>query len=638
MARYRTADIEISRAGGQHVAVYSRVSANAEVVSNEEAAMLRHCSEWLPLEGHAKSWSRERELAPLQALSAGHGPAWLAWMLGPVLRFAERRRDAVPVDSAQLEKARRRLEELAAKGFLVSAESLIEECRRHASAEALAPITSIGITTRNRTAVLGRGLASYFENGQRYERSTGCVIIDDATDAESESRTRAQLIELRRQFGMAVRYAGRAERRHFAKAIVEESGASADLVEFALFGLPQCPITTGSARNSLLLATAGDRFVMVDDDSVCRLAPCPTLEHGLSLTSNRDPTEFWFYPDPETALRETQPAETDFLGLHETLLGREAAGCLPEATDASTLRLDSIKAGFDCRLRLWGGRVRGTMAGILGDSGIGSTGYLFIDAESQKRLTRSEADYLAAVRSRQVLRSVRRTTISEGTSCVAVNLGLDNRSLLPPFIPVQRNSDGLFARTLRLCFRDGYLGYLPWTVLHAPERPRQQDLEDYWRHIQQVRTADLVIHLMQASGAPHDGLAGAASLQRLGSQFEDWGSLGAAEFREVLQEQVWRSVGSVFSSRQTSEAPPAGQEFYARLRQKYADVLRRRVTEEDYLLPSDLAHLGDKKQVHGLSREIIRRFGQLLQAWPELHAAALRLRAKGVELAMPLRD
>jgi hypothetical protein len=638
MALYRTADIEISRAGGQHAAVYSRVSAAAEVLSNEEAAMLRHCRDWLPLEEHAESWSRERELAPLQALSAGHGPAWLAWMLGPVLRYAERRRDSVPTDSAHTERTRRRLQDLAAKGFLVSAESLVEECRRRASPETLPPIASIGITTRNRTAVLRRGLASHFENRQRYGRSTDYVIIDDADDAESESHTRALLIELRRELGMAVRYAGRAERRHFAKAVMAESGVPADLVEFALFGLPQCPITTGSARNSLLMATAGDRFVMVDDDSVCRLTPCPTLEHGLSLTSRRDPTEFWFYADPETALREAQPAEADFLGLHETMLGREAADCLPTPADVSTLNLETIKPGFDCRLRLWGGRVRGTMAGILGDSGIGSTGYLFIDAESQKRLTRSETDYLAAVRSRQVLRSVRRTTISEGTSCVAVNLGLDNRSLLPPFIPVQRNSDGLFARTLRLCCRDGYLGYLPWTVLHAPERPRQQNLEDYWRHIEQIRTADLVIHLMQASGAPYDGLSDAASLRRLGAQFEEWGSLGSDEFRELLQKQVWRSVGSVFSSQHSSEAPPAEQEFYARLRQKYTDVLRDRVTEEDYLLPSDLAHLGDKEQVHSLGREIIRRFGQLLQAWPEIHAAALRLRAKGVELATPLSD
>lgn len=635
---YRIADVEVSGAGDGHVAVYSKVSTAAEVLSNEEAGMLRNCGSWLPLEEHAKAWCRRRELAPLQALSAGHGPRWAAWALKPLLRHAERRPESVPVDGRQLEKTKRRLEELAQRGFLVAAESLAEDCRRHAIPATLPPIASIGITTRNRTGVLRRGLVSYLENRRRYDRSTDFVILDDAGDIESEQRTRAELLALRREFAVPIRYAGRSERRRFAAALAQESGAPADLVEFALFGLPVCPVTTGAARNSLLLATAGDRFVMVDDDSVCRLAKCPSREDGIALTSRRDPTEFWFFADPQTTLKETSFTDADFVGLHEALLGRATGECLPQAPGSEPLDVHSVEPAFDRRLRLWGGQVRATMAGVVGDSGIGATGFLFVDAESQKRLTRSEADYLAAVGSRQVLRCVRRTTISEGTFCTGASLGLANRSLLPPFLPVQRNSDGLFGRTLRLCFRDGYLAYLPWVVLHDPERPRQQDLEDYWRHIRQVRTADLVIHLLQASDAPYDGLGEAASLRRLGAQFADWGSLDAMEFEELLRKQVWRSVAGVFSAQSNPEAPPAEQEFYARYREKYAGILRERVTERDYLLPSDLQQIGGEEQVRALGREIIRRFGELLQAWPEMYAAALRLRARGVELAPLLRE
>ena len=630
---YRIADIEISRAGNEHVAVYSRVSGAAEVLPNEEAAMLRQCGSWLPLEQHAKGWLRQQELAPLQALSAGHGPRWAAWALKPLLRHAERRRESLAVDAGQLNKAKQRLEELARKGFLVTAESLLDACRPRPTPATLPPIASIAITTRNRRGVLRRGLVSHFENSRQYGRSTEYVIIDDANGADSENGTRAELLSLSREFEAPIRYAGRPERRRYAAALAQESGAPVDLVEFALSGLPACPITTGAARNSLLLATAGDRFVMVDDDSVCRLAQCPSLEQGTALTSRRDPTEFWFFADPQSTLEKTSFVDADFLGLHEALLGRLAGECLPQAAELESLDLHSAAPAFDRRLRLWGGHVRATMAGVLGDSGIGSTGYLFVDAESQKRLTRTEANYLAAVHSRQVLRTVRQTTISEGTSCIAVNLGLDNRSLLPPFIPVQRNSDGLFARTLRLCFRDAYLGYLPWAVLHEPERPRQQGLEEYWRHIRQVRTPDVVTHLLQASDAPYDGLGDAASLRRLGGRFEDWGSLDAVEFEEVLRKQVWRSVAGVLSGQRSPEVPPAGQEFYARHRRKYAGILRQRVTERDYFLPSDLQHAGGQEQVCALGREIIRRFGQLLRAWPEMYAAALRLRVRGVELA-----
>jgi hypothetical protein len=632
---YRIADIEVSRAGEQHVAVYSKVSNDAMVLSSEEAAMLCHCGSWLPLEEHAKSWCRQRELAPLQALSSGHGPRWAAWALKPLWRYADRRRESVPVDGRQLDKTKRRLEELARKGFLVTAESLPGDCRRQSIPASLPPIESLGMTTRNRPAVLRRGLASHLENRRLYQRSNDYVIIDDAADSESEKCTRAELLALQGECAAPIRYAGRAERRRFAAALVRESGAPAALVEFALLGLPPCPLTTGAARNCLLLATAGDRFVMVDDDSVCRLAQCPSSQHGIALSSRRDPTQFWFFDNVQSTLQ-TKFADADFLGLHESLLGRGVAGCLPQQADFESLDLHAAEPGFDSRLRLWGGRVRATMAGVLGDSGIGATGYLFVDAESQERLTRSEADYLAAVRSRQVLRCVRRTTISEGTSCIAVNLGLDNRSLLPPFIPVQRNSDGLFARTLRLCFRDGYLGHLPWVVFHDPERPREQQLEDYWRHLRHLRTSDLVIHLLQASGAPYDGLGEAASLRRLGGQFQDCGSLDEAEFEEVLRKQIWLSVAGVFSGASSPEAPAAGQEFYARYRNKYVEILRERVTERDYLLPSDLQQIGGEEQVRALGREIIRRFGELLQAWPELYAAALRLRARGVELAPPL--
>jgi hypothetical protein len=628
---YRIADVELSRAGDGQFAAYSHVSAAAVVLSNHEAALLRSCQSWLPLEEHALNWCRRQQLAPLETLTSTK--RWAAWALKPILSHVERRRESLPVAVGEAARTKQRLEELAQKGFLVSAESFAEDCRRHAGSTGPSPIASIGITTRNRAGVLRRGLVSQIENRRQYERSTGYVIIDDGADTGAQSRTRAELVALRRDLGAAIRYAGRAERRRFAAALARESGLSGELIEFALFGLPACPVTTGAARNCLLLATAGDRLVMVDDDSVCRLAACPAREQGFALTSRRDPTEFWFFADPQSTLKHAGFTDIDFVGLHESLLGRAAGDCLPAAVDLHRLDLRSASPAFDSRLRLWGGRVRATMAGVVGDSGIGATGYLFVDSESQKRLTLSEESYLAAVCSRQVLRCVRRPTISEGTSCIAVNLGLDNTSLLPPFIPVQRNSDGLFARTLRLCFRDGYLGYLPWVMLHEPDRPRQHSLDDYWRHIRQVRTPDLVIHLMQASGAPDGEPGEAAALRRLGAQFETWGALDEGAFDELLQRQVWRSVAGVLSGANHPEAPPAEQDFYERYRQKYAGILRERVTEREYLLPYDLQQTCSEVDVRALARQIIRRFGELLQAWPEMYSAAVRLRERGLELA-----
>jgi hypothetical protein len=278
------------------------------------------------------------------------------------------------------------------------------------------------------------------------------------------------------------------------------------------------------------------------------------------------------------------------------------------------------------------------MAGIAGDSGIGVTAYLFVDAASQARLTRSEQDYLAAVSSRQVFRAVRRATITDGTTCVAVNLGLDNRGLLPPFIPVQRNSDGLFASELRACFHDACLGHFPFAILHDPEQTRRQNLSNYWERKRQLRTPELLAHLMSGRAMPQHAINAAAALRDFGANLLDIGSMADADFQETLRRQVWSASGVDPESSAAPQIPPAVAPFYRRYREQHFQLLRESITQERYLAPWDLQALGAPEEVQRLTRELVRRFGELLAAWPEIHAAALRLRARGVELAPRLEE
>ena len=42
------------------------------------------------------------------------------------------------------------------------------------------------------------------------------------------------------------------------------------------------------------LQAVGELTVQVDDDTLCRLAPSPSLRQGITVSSQTDPTEFWF--------------------------------------------------------------------------------------------------------------------------------------------------------------------------------------------------------------------------------------------------------------------------------------------------------------------------------------------------------
>jgi hypothetical protein len=113
-----------------------------------------------------------------------------------------------------------------------------------------------------------------------------------------------------------------------------------------------------------------------------------------------------------------------------------------------------------------------TMLGAEGDAGMGSSLHLLtLDGDSRARLLASEAAYRHAVARRRVLRGVTRPTVGDGGFCMAMHLGLDGRGLLPPFLPVQRNQDGVFAALVRCCLGGGLFGYLPRAVVHRPPAP-----------------------------------------------------------------------------------------------------------------------------------------------------------------------
>jgi hypothetical protein len=59
------------------------------------------------------------------------------------------------------------------------------------------------------------------------------------------------------------------------------------------------------------------------------------------------------------------------------------------------------------------------------------------------------------------------------------------------------------------------------------------------------------------------------------------------------------------------------------------ELMSKASTAGDYLVPRDVGH-------GGLAQELVGKFGELLEAWPRMVAAARRLRANGCRLAAAL--
>lgn len=602
--RYRAVTTTALRLGAGTTLVYAHRARSAHLLPAALADLLGRCQSFAALADHARRHCREMGLP-----------------------------------EGEIQSVADQLATLVTAGLLLSEGDLLERCpRTAANDEAPPPIASVGLVTRDRVDTLRRALASYIENSRRHARTNDFVVVDDSERPEVRTSACAMLQALRDQYGVTILYAGRPEKERFARALVDESHVAPDIVRFALFGEASCHPSIGANRNALLLATAGDLIFSVDDDTVCRIARPPDASDALAMTSGTDPTEFRFFADRDAALRSAGVVEADCLAIQERLLGRSLASCVARLRHDGEPDFDRMTTRFFSSLESGQGRVAMTMNGLVGDSGMGSPRYyLALSGSSRARLVASEASYRSAFMSREIMRTVARPTISDVPFGLTTFIGLDNRGLLPPFFPVQRNSDGVFALTLRLGFPEAYIGFLPWALLHAPPEPRAFPSGELQRVTEGPRISDVLFACMGTHEVGAATRAESDRLRELGRYLTTLGSLAPQEFEEFLRLQLWRRAAAYTAALEGllgvhRESPTV----WANDVRHTLDVLRAALTTEDYAVPRDLRAGRTVDDARTLTRRLVLRFGQLLEGWPELVEAAKRLRANGRRLVSPV--
>jgi hypothetical protein len=302
--------------------------------------------------------------------------------------------------------------------------------------------------------------------------------------------------------------------------------------------------------------------------------------------------------------------EADLLAAHEGLLGQAVPG--PQ-----------------------GGPVLATAAGVAGDSGMGTAAYfLLLGGASRARLVRSAEAYRAALTGRRLLRAVPTATVGRPGFCMALNLGLDNRGLLPPFLPVLRNQDGVFAALLRACRPEALFGFLPWVVPHEPPGPRPSLADGLREAVTGLRTGQ-AFQLLIGALAPRLTGTGAARLRALGASLAEVGAAPAADFAAALGGLLRAQMGALAARLEGLLAEYGGQPAY------WAEDVRgllaavREALPRPDVTPADLRAAFGRERAPEVFRGLVRQFGELLRVWPDLVEAARDLRAGGVRPAVP---
>jgi hypothetical protein len=344
--------------------------------------------------------------------------------------------------------------------------------------------------------------------------------------------------------------------------------------------------------------------------------------------------EFRFFPNSERALSSLVAISADILATHETLLGKDVSACVRAFGNTRPVSTDAA----DPRFFYGGGRVLITMNSLAGNSGMGwPSRLLWLDGASRDDLIRSQSVYDSACTSQEVTRTAKLTTISNSPFCMTTFFGFDNRCGLPPFVPVYRNQDGLFGQLVGHIFPESRFGYFPLALVHSPTE-RRRFVPGQIRAYHGLRLPHfigLLLDTVQRSVGP---ATSSRMMRRMGRELKEFGSLPLSDAREILQAHCCRELtGRLNYLDGLLERHGSLPEFWAADVKAYATSVRTAITDPMRLLPVDVRRDCGEDALTAV-RDLIGRFGSLVESWPDMMEAAQWLRERGQPLAPSVEE
>jgi hypothetical protein len=480
-----------------------------------------------------------------------------------------------------------------------------------------APLATVVIPTKDRPEALAACVASYAANAERHGRSIRFVIADGGASPESRARNVDALAPLRARSAGGIHYFGHEEKRLLADALVR-TGLDEAVVTFAIFGDGTFGTTTGANRNSLLLATIGEAFLTVDDDTVATPGADALLPKDLVCFDGIAPLDHRWYDDRALATRAAGLRDLDVVGAHAEFLGRTIADCARSADAAFTV--DAAATAVDPAAR-----VVFTHNGLYGDRCFPLSLpylFLFVRGASLARLAESPDAYACALGSRETTRRVPCPAIGGHAYFATTYVGMDHRTFLPPFVPVGIGQDGLFGDTVTRVLPHGRSCHLPFALLHAPREVRSalSVLPKGTNEIpiQKMLQACLRDRAFALPGGVDDP---ERRLKLLGAHLQARASAGATDFAAWLlrcvrdeEDALADEHGAVLTELE-AEGPrtPITAEWRTWL------ATRREALGSGEIAVRELVVRGhDPAAARAAAPRLVRSIGQVFAAWPDL--------------------
>ncbi|MBX2822949.1 MAG: hypothetical protein KTR29_24835, partial [Rhodothermaceae bacterium] len=205
--------------------------------------------------------------------------------------------------------------------------------------------------------------------------------------------------------------------------------------------------------------------------------------------------------------------------------------------------------------------------------------------------------------------------------CMTIHIGLDTRKVLPPFMPVMRNEDGVFGAVKHVCFPHYLSAYLPYTIQHLPPEERPAPSLTEALSSPEMRVNDLMCQLVLYAKPE---LKEAPSLKTLGEYLLEIASSSPDAFRQLVQAKAHQTRLNIieYAQQQLAEYPDA-PDYWIRGVHTYINSLKK---PADAFAPADLSGPFQERWV--VFQDLVRQYAQLLMHWKTIFEAAKLLNSR----------
>jgi hypothetical protein len=589
----RRGDLTVVPAGAGWHAVAARGSGTSSLWPSFAVDFLVRCSGFKPLTEHLHKYARHHSLESEQVREIGH---WASEML-----------DA---------------------GILITARGLATQCAAAASgAGDPARIVSIGIPTAGHEQRLRRVVASFAHNAREHGRQVRFAISSNGPDPAG---TASLIDSIAAKESIPITLLQDAERAALASKLSARAGIDPSIAAFAVSDPFNAGFACGANRNALLLHHAGQPYLSLDDDMVCEMATAPEPtpnDGGLAIFASRDAFERWFYPEYDAAFAAGHATGADYLALHEQMLG---LGVNSLIANAENLHFIGISDELLRRLRETDGRILATFTGHFGHPGIPTSYYyLTYSGDTLARLTGGgEEEYRAFLASGAVRALVPCKAIADASLSPGMAIGIDARTLIPPFPPVMHAEDFVWGAAVWQCCAAGFAGHLPVAARHDPGFGRgilAPPLRDQ-APVAMWEFAHLLRGIVTAWSPPSGMSETSVRMDTLGRYLCDIASAAARYFHEYLRSFVLQheSEKIEFMEKCVEEETDAPAYWHSDIEQ-YVDQTRQALAQPDFDIPFEMRGKWPPADARALIQNLVHEYGRLLRAWPALMQAAREL-------------